>query len=289
MGRPPSTAERRAAFRAILAGGQCIHPASVHDPIAGRVAADLGFEAAMFAGSVASLTVLGAPDIIVLTLSEFADQARRICRAGAPPLLVDADHGYGNALNVMRTVEELETAGIAALTIEDTDLPRGHGVAEPGLLPLDAGLGKMRAAVAAREEKGLVVVARTSAVNLVNLDEAIRRTRAYATTGVDALFYTGVSDWDQLAAIQAVANGLPIILGGTPATMADKARLAAHGVRVALQGHQPFAAAVAAIHATLKALRDGTPPAELQGIAPASLMKAVTREADYAAWTREFL
>ena len=289
MERPPSTAERRAAFRAILSGGACVHPASVHDPIAGRIASDLGFEAAMFAGSVASLTVLGAPDLIVLTLSEFADQARRICRGGAPPLLVDADHGYGNALNVMRTVQELETAGIAALTIEDTDLPRGHGVGEPGLLSLEAGLGKMRAALAAREDAGLVVIARTSAVNLVNLDEALRRTRAYAETGVDGLFYTGVSDWEQLAAIRAEARGLPIILGGTPPAMADKARLAAHGVRVALQGHQPFAAAVAAIHATLKALRDGTPPADLKGLASASLMKTVTREADYAAWTRDFL
>ena len=289
MQRPPSTAQRRASFRAILAGAACIHPASVHDPIAGRIAADLGFEAAMFAGSVASLAVLGAPDIIVLTLSEFADQARRICRGGAPPLLVDADHGYGNALNVMRTVEELETAGIAALTIEDTDLPRAHGGGEPGLLSLEAGLGKMRAAVAARDDEGLVVVARTSALNLVNLDEAVRRAKAYATCGADALFFTGVTDWDQLAAIQAAAGGLPIILGGTPANMADKARLAAHGVRVALQGHQPFAAAVAAIHATLKALRDGTPPADLQGVASASLMKAVTREADYAAWTKDFL
>lgn len=289
MQRPPSTAQRRAAFRAILSGGACIHPASVHDPIAGRIASDLGFEAAMFAGSVASLTVLGAPDIIVLTLSEFADQARRICRGGAPPLLVDADHGYGNALNVMRTVEELETAGIAALTIEDTDLPRAHGGGEPGLLSLEAGLGKMRAAVAAREDAGLTVIARTSALNLVNLDEAVRRARAYATCGTDALFFTGVNDWDQLAALRDAAGGVPIILGGTPASMADKAKLAAHGVRVALQGHQPFAAAVAAIHATLKALRDGTPPADLKGVAPAPLMKQVTREADYAAWTRDFL
>ena len=283
------TAERRAAFRAILAGSACVHPASVHDPIAGRIAADLGFEVAMYVGSVASLTVLGAPDLIVLTLSEFADQARRICRGGAPPLLCDADHGYGNALNVMRTVQELETAGVAALTIEDTDLPRGHGVGEPGLLSLEAGLGKMRAAVAARDDAGLVVVARTSALNLVGLDEALRRAKAYATCGTDALFFTGVSDWEQLAAIQAVSNGMPIILGGTPANMADKARLAAHGVRIALQGHQPFAAAVAAIHATLKALRDGTPPSDLKGVAPASLMKTVTREADYAQWTKDFL
>ncbi len=284
-----TTGERRAAFRAILAGNACVHPASVHDPIAGRIATDLGFELAMYAGSVASLTVLGAPDLIVLTLSEFADQARRICRGGAPPLLCDADHGYGNALNVMRTVQELETAGVAALTIEDTDLPRGHGVGEPGLLSLEAGLGKMRAAVAAREDERLVVVARTSALNLVGLDEAVRRARAYARCGTDALFFTGVSDWEQLAALQAVSEGMPIILGGTPANMADKAKLAAHGVRVALQGHQPFAAAVAAIHATLKALRDGTAPADLKGVAPASLMKQVTRESEYAQWTKDFL
>jgi len=283
------TGERRAAFRAILTGNACVHPASVHDPIAGRIAADLGFEIGMYAGSVASLTVLGAPDLIVLTLSEFADQARRICRGGAPPLLCDADHGYGNALSVMRTVQELETAGVAALTIEDTDLPRAHGGGEPGLLSLEAGLGKMRAAVAAREDEGLVVVARTSALNLVGLDEAVRRAKAYATCGTDALFFTGVTDWEQLRALQAVAGGMPIILGGTPANMADRAKLAAHGVRVALQGHQPFAAAVAAIHATLKALRDGTPPSDLTGIAPASLMKAVTREADYAQWTKDFL
>ena len=81
----------------------------------------------MFAGSIASFIVLGAPDVVVLTLTEFAQQAYRINRAGKLPLLVDADHGYGNALSVKRTVEELETAGVAALTIEDTALPTGFG------------------------------------------------------------------------------------------------------------------------------------------------------------------
>ncbi|HET7594321.1 MAG TPA: isocitrate lyase/phosphoenolpyruvate mutase family protein, partial [Stellaceae bacterium] len=119
--------ERRRRFRAILPGQRCIRPASVFDAISARIAEDLGFEAGMFAGSVASLAVLGAPDLIVLTLSEFAGQAYRICRAGNLALLVDADHGYGNALNVMRTVQELETAGVAALTIEDTALPAGFG------------------------------------------------------------------------------------------------------------------------------------------------------------------
>jgi PEP phosphonomutase and related enzymes len=105
---PCTRTDRRKRFRSLLSGERCIHPGSVFDPISARIAEDLGFELGMFAGSTASLTVLGAPDLIVLTLSEFAGQAYRINRAGGLPLLVDADHGYGNALNVKRTVEELE-------------------------------------------------------------------------------------------------------------------------------------------------------------------------------------
>ena len=99
--------DRRKRFRAVLDGNACVHPGSVYDPISARIAEDLGFELGMFAGSTASLTVLGAPDLIVLTLSEFAQQAYRINRAGNLPLMVDADLCYGNALNVKRTVEEL--------------------------------------------------------------------------------------------------------------------------------------------------------------------------------------
>src|SRR3546814_13002904 len=96
----------RETFRAVLSGDRCVHPGSVYDPFSARIAEDLGFEVGMFAGSVASMAVLGAPDLIVLTLTEFADQARRICRAGSPPRMVDADHGYGTALNVKRPAGE---------------------------------------------------------------------------------------------------------------------------------------------------------------------------------------
>ena len=96
--------DRRLRYRAILEGDKCVHPGSVFDPISSRAAEDVGFEIGMFAGSIASGTVLGAPDLIVLTLSEFAQQIHRICRAGNLSLMVDADHGYGNALNVRRTV-----------------------------------------------------------------------------------------------------------------------------------------------------------------------------------------
>jgi len=156
--------DRRDRYRALLAGGRCVHPASVFDPISARLAEDLGFETGMFAGSVASLAVLGAPDVIVLTLTEFADQALRINRAGALPLMVDADHGYGNALNVKRAVEELETAGVCALTIEDTDLPLPFGAPAARLIPIDEGVGKMKAALAGRRDKRLVIAGRTGAM-----------------------------------------------------------------------------------------------------------------------------
>ena len=281
--------ERRQAFRAVLEGDRCVHPGSVYDPISARIAEDLGFEAGMFAGSIASATVLGAPDYIVLTLTEFAQQVHRICRAGTLPLLVDADHGYGNALNVKRTVEELETAGVAALTIEDTLLPRGFGATGPSLIPLEEGIGKMKAALEGRQDPSLVVAGRTSALAIEGTEGALRRIKAYEEVGVDAIFLAGLESREELEAVSAEVT-IPIMMGSTPGGLDDLEYLAANGVRVALQGHLPFMAAVRAAHDTLKALRDGTPPAELRDrTASAELIGRVTRRADYDGWTEDFL
>lgn len=285
-----SVAARRAAFRAILAGDACIHPGSVYDPMSARMAEDLGFELGMFAGSTASLTILGAPDNITITLSEFAEQCRRICRAVKRlPVLVDADHGYGNALNAMRTVEEVETAGIAGMTLEDTVLPRPYGDGKVTLLSLEEGLGKVRAALAARDDPGFAIVARTGAVSVTGLADALERTRAYTASGADALFYTGIRTTEELDAIAAVATR-PIILGGAEGKeLSDRAYLAARGVRIALQGHQPIQAAQRAVHETLKALREGVPPKQLPGMPQGDLMARATREAEYRRWTGDFL
>jgi len=278
--------DRRQRFRSLLAGNQCIHPGSVFDPISARIAEELGFEVGMFAGSIASFTVLGAPDLIVLTLSEFAEQAYRINRAGKLPLLVDADHGYGNALNVMRTVQELETAGVAAMCIEDTALPKTYGEKQPTLISLDEGVGKMRAAVAAREDPSFVIVGRTSAAAMNGTEDVVRRAKAYEEAGVDALFFAGGLTPEQLDAIFAAVK-LPLMMGGGRAP--DRDHLAARRVRIALQGHQPFSAAVQAVYNTLKALREGTKPADLPGIASAEMMQKVTRSGDYKSWTEKFL
>jgi carboxyvinyl-carboxyphosphonate phosphorylmutase len=279
---------RRRRVRDILAGPACVHPGSVHDPISARIAEELGFELGMFAGSVASLTVLGAPDLIVLTLSEFAGQARRICRASDLPLMVDADHGYGNALNVMRTVQELEAAGVAAMSIEDTELPRPFAAAKPRLVSLQEGLGKVRAALAARTDPETVIFARTGAPAITGIEDAIARAQAYSASGADGLFLTGVTSRLHLDALAAVAT-IPLVLGTMTAELSDRDYLAARGVRIALQGHQPFQAAVQALHATLKALRDGVAPKDLPNLAPPALMRRLTREESYDAATRDFL
>jgi carboxyvinyl-carboxyphosphonate phosphorylmutase len=280
--------DRRERFRKVLAGDRCVHPGSVFDPISARIAEELGFEVGMFAGSIASFTVLGAPDLIVLTLSEFAAQAYRINRAGKLPLLVDADHGYGNALNVMRTVQELETAGVAAMCIEDTLLPKAYGEQKPSLISLEEGVGKMRAALAAREDSSFVIVGRTSAAAIAGTEDVVRRAKAYADVGVDALFFAGGMTREQLDAI-AEAVKVPLMLGGSGRELQDAEYLASRRVRIALQGHQPFSAAVQAVYSTLKALREGVKPGDLPGIASAETMRRVTRDGDYKSWTEKFL
>ena len=281
--------DRRERFRAVLGGSACVYPGSVYDPISARIAADLGFEVGMFAGSVASMTVLGAPDLIVLTLSEFADQAGRICRAADLPLMVDADHGYGNALNVQRTVEELEIAGISGLSIEDTALPYVYGSGgRTTLLSAEEGVGKMKAALAGRADRSLSVFGRTSALAVTGLDDCIARVKAYEAAGVDAIFLVGARERSDLEAVAAEVR-LPIMLGGVPDSLRDPDWLASIGVRICLTGHQPFAAAVQATYDTLKVLREGTAPKDLTGVAPADLMKRVTRAGDYDGWTASFL
>jgi oxaloacetate decarboxylase len=269
---------RREALRAILAGNTCIRPGSVYDATSIRIAADLGFELGMFGGSVASLAVLGDPDITLITLTELAEQMRRMSRAASLPVLVDADHGYGNALNVRRTVQELETAGAAGLSIEDTLLPQAYGFVKPQLISLEEGVGKMRAALDGRSDPSLVIMGRTGAVAITSLDDAIRRARAYEASGVDALFVTGIKARGELEAI-AAATTLPIVLGGAPEQMTDLDDLAGLRVRVALQGHAPFAAATQAVHETLKALREGVSPKNLKGLASSELNARVTRDA----------
>jgi carboxyvinyl-carboxyphosphonate phosphorylmutase len=280
--------EKREAFRAILSGKDVIKPGSVYDPISARIAEDVGFELGLFGGSAASLTILGDPDLLLITLSELAEQVRRICRAGKIPVLVDADHGYGNALNVRRTVQELEAAGAAGLTIEDTLLPQAYGQAKPQVISVDEGVGKMKAALDGRSDLSLVIVGRTGAASITNIDDAVARAKAYEAAGVDALFFTGLKTRAELQAI-AAATKLPIIMGSADGELADTAFLASQRVRVANQGHQPIAAATQAVYDTLKALREGASPKDLKGLPSVDLTNRVIRDSEVKARISDFL
>jgi oxaloacetate decarboxylase len=280
--------QRREKLRSVLSGSSCIYPGSVYDATSIRIAEDLGFQVGMFGGSVASLAVLGDPDITLITLTELAEQMRRMSRAASLPVLVDADHGYGNALNVRRTVQELEAAGAAGLTIEDTLLPQAFGEVKPQLISLEEGVGKMKAALDGRSDSSLVVVGRTGAASITSLDDAVWRAQAYEAVGVDALFFTGIKSRAELEAIASVTT-LPIVLGGAPEDMSALDYLSSKRVRIALQGHAPFAAATQAVYETLKALREGVSPKSLKGLASSELTGRVTREADMKRRNAEFL
>jgi oxaloacetate decarboxylase len=279
-----SASDKRQIFRGVLAGNACLHPASVADPLSMRAAQDIGYEVAMLAGSVASLAVLGAPDIAVLTLSELVEQIRRICRAGDLPLLVDGDHGYGNALNVRRTVEEVEAAGAAAVTIEDTNLPASFAAADAQLLSPKEIAGKVRAALDARTDPRFVVVGRTSAALATNETDLLDRQTALQDAGADAVFVSGVKTLQTLDALATKAR-VPLILSAPMPGVTD-AELSARKVRLSLIGHQAYFDAVAAAYRRLYLQRMGVAPGEADAKA---LVKQLSRAERYALWAKQFL
>ncbi|MBB2493430.1 isocitrate lyase/PEP mutase family protein [Aquipseudomonas ullengensis] len=276
----------RAQFRALLSANACYHTASVFDPMSARIAADLGFEVGILGGSVASLQVLAAPDFALITLSEFVEQATRIGRVARLPVIADADHGYGNALNVMRTVVELERAGIAALTLEDTLLPAQFGRKSTDLISVGEGVGKIRAALEARVDPDLAIIARTHA-GVLDVSEVINRTKAYQAAGADAICMVGIRDFEHLELIaEHLSVPLMLVTYGNP-SLRDDARLASLGVRIAVDGHAAYFAAIKATYDCLREQRQVT--AGTSDLSASELSHKYTQPEDYIVWAREYM
>jgi carboxyvinyl-carboxyphosphonate phosphorylmutase len=279
---------RREKLRAILAGDACVSPASVYDAMSARVAESVGYELGMLGGSVASVSALSAPDLTVATLTEVAGVVRAICRASNLALFIDADHGFGNALSVRRTIEELEHAGAAGMSIEDTLLPMPYGAKADAVIPLDEMVGKLKAAISARQDKALVIVGRTSAIKVEGIEKTIARVRAYEAAGVDALFLAGLETEDELRAVRANVK-LPFI-GGSTTKGLDREKLRAYGARVLLLGHQPQSIAAEALRQAYAHLFGGGAPGDLAPKMPKpEFMDQVIQGPDYRAWRRDFL
>ena len=281
-----SHSDLRRNFRELLATPMCVETASVFDPMSARIAADLGFEVGILGGSVASLQVLAAPDFALITLSEFVEQATRIGRVAQLPFIADADHGYGNALNVMRTVEELERAGVAALTIEDTLLPAQFARKSTDLISVEEGIGKVKAALEARVDPGLSIIARTNA-GVLPTQAIIERTLAYEKAGADGICFVGIKDFEHLEKIsEKLSVPLMLVTYGNP-QLSDSQRLASLGVRVVVAGHAAYFAAIKATYDSLRAQRKLTQ--STSNLSATELTHTYTLPEEYVAWAKEFM
>jgi carboxyvinyl-carboxyphosphonate phosphorylmutase len=173
--------------------------------------------------------------------------------------------------------------------IEDTVLPAPFGGQGAALVSIDEMLGKLRAAVAARQDPALVIVGRTAALRLAGIAEAEERIKAYQDTGIDGIFLAGATTREQVEAM-CRATRLPLLLGGAPPALADRDFLAKNGVRVALQGHHPFYAAAKAVYDTLKYLREGGAPSGLKDrVASEELLRIALRLDEYTRRQGDFL
>lgn len=179
----------RAALRRLLAAGEAVMAPGVADPLFARLVARHGFEAIYMTGAGTSATRLGQPDVGLLTMTEMVDNAARIADASGLPVVADCDNGYGGPLNVRRAVREYERAGVAAIHLEDQVLPKrcGH-LAGKQLVPPAEMVAKLRAAVDARRDGDFLLIARTDALAVEGLEQALERAALYAEAGADLLF-----------------------------------------------------------------------------------------------------
>jgi 2,3-dimethylmalate lyase len=253
------------------ADGPVIAPGA-YDALSARLIGLASFDAVYLTGFGAAASMLGKPDIGLLTGTEMADQTRRLTLATDLPLIADADNGYGNALNVAHTVTVLEQAGVAAIQIEDQVSPKrcGH-MSGKELIPTAEMAGKIRAAVDARRDPDLVLIARTDAIAVDGIDEAIQRARTYQTAGADALFVEAPPSEPAVERIAGeLAGDMPLVFnwvegGRTP--MLSYERIAELGFAAIIFPVTTLFAATAGVRAVLSELTAaGTPPAVLPEI-----------------------
>jgi len=247
----------REKFRQVIARDTCTLAANIFDPLSARIAHMLEYEICVLSGSVGKVANLAFPDGVMSNMSDVVDHCRRITRVADVILMVDAEDGFGNAVNVGRTVQEMEAAGVAAIEIEDNFVPRRFNVRDPGLISKEEQAGKLQAAVGARTDPTTVIVARSAAFGLCPLEEAVDRLAAYSQTGAEAVMLTGVKSREQIQAAHG-ATSLPITILNPPLDARnDPGFLAANGVRLLMLGNPTFAVAVKAIYDSLNHLKDG--------------------------------
>jgi 2,3-dimethylmalate lyase len=267
-GGPPGAAGGPARLRALLGSGATIVAPGAFDPLAARLVEEAGFPAVYMTGFGSSAALIGRPDVGLLTMTEMAGNAARIAACVDIPVIADADTGYGNPLNVIRTVGVYEAAGVAGIHIEDQVAPKKCGHMDGKLvIPAREMVQKVRAAVEARSQPEFVIIARTDARAVEGLEHAIERARMYRDAGADALFIEAVVTEQEAADVAQAFPDVPLLFnwaegGKTPPIALD--RLAEFGYRIVIFPISTLLAATAGMRRILREIsRAGTPAAAM--------------------------
>lgn len=261
--RPAAGADR---LRELLARPGALTAPGCYDALGARLIEQAGFDVAYMTGFGTSAGLLGRPDVGLTTQTEMVDNARRIRAAMSLPLIADADTGYGNPVNVIRTVQLWEAAGVAGLHLEDQVAPKkcGHMSGKQVVSSSEA-VAKIRAAVSARTNPSTVIIARTDVRAVEGVDAAIDRARRFADAGADMLFVEALTSEDEIELVADALRGHQLVFnwaegGKTPPLTYD--RISAMGFKLILCPIGTLLSATAAMQATLAAIRrDGTPAA----------------------------
>lgn len=246
-------------LRQILGRDELVFAPGAYDALTARLVADAGFPVVYATGAGISNSQLGLADVGLLTMSEMLDQARRMAHAVDIPVIADIDTGYGNAVNLYRTVREFQRAGVAAVQIEDQVIPKkcGH-FAGKQVIPFEEAVLKIEAAVEARGDADLVIIARTDAIAVEGFDEAMRRAAAFHAAGADVLFVEAPRSREQMAAIGTRLPGIKIanIVEGGHTPIVPAADLKAMGFGLVLYANLALRSSVRAIQRNLAHLRE---------------------------------
>jgi methylisocitrate lyase len=251
-------AAKRAAFRDRLVSGNLLQLPGAFNPLSARLIEDRGFDGVYISGAVISAD-LGLPDIGLTTLTEVAQRAHQISRMTVLPTLVDADTGFGEPMNVARTVQELEDAGVAGLHIEDQVNPKRCGHLDgKAVVDTDTALKRIRAAADARRDPNLLVMARTDVRAIEGLDAAADRARRLVDAGADAIFPEAMTGLDEFAAMRAAVD-VPILANMTEfgkSELFSTRQLADVGVNIVIYPVTLLRSAMGAAERTLNTIRD---------------------------------
>ena len=280
----------RERFRTVLSRPDCTLAANIFDPLSARIAHMLDYEVCFLSGSVHKVANLAVPDIVLVNMSDLVDVCRRITRIADVSLMHDGEDGFGNAVNVVRSVKELEAAGVSAIEIEDSIPPTRFNQGSLGLFSQEEQVGKLEAAVAARTDPMTVIVSRTTALAEFSLDEALERIKAYSQTGVEAIRLAGLKTKEQLEAVHRITD-LPLTVLSPPDNMMDDMDyLAANGVSILMAGNPAFGMAIQAIYDSFKHLKDG---GSVDDLAPreadADLLRQVNRTDEFIKLQDQYL